>query len=270
MIREYFEQLGPTRTLVLMTLAATIGVAPIIYIGLRITGLTVISSYFLIPIFATFIVLPIATYPLINLLFKTFSQERTNYHLATHDQLTNLMTRSAFISSADSYLNLAQRKKSPFAIAFLDVDNFKQVNDKLGHARGDVLLREIGQVLNTIRRKSDMVGRYGGDEFVILLPETDLTGAESFTDKIHQAVRKIALTDQGSINLSVSIGVITRRRDNQYMTLEGLIDQADQALYMAKSDGRARTAFYVRKAVAADFKQKGPNQHCPSNSAKTA
>ena len=135
---------------------------------------------------------------------------------------------------------------------------------------GDVLLREIGQVLNTIRRKSDMVGRYGGDEFVILLPETDLTGAESFTDKIHQAVRKIALTDQGPINLSVSIGVISRRRDNQYMTLEGLIDQADQALYMAKSDGRARTAFYVRKAVSADFKQKGSNQHCPSNSTKIA
>ena len=118
MIRKYFEELGPTRTLMLITLAGAIGVVPVTYIGLRISGLTVISSYFLIPIFATFIVLPIAAYPLINLLFETFSLERTNYHLATYDQLTNLMTRSAFISSADSYLNLAQRKKSPFAIAF--------------------------------------------------------------------------------------------------------------------------------------------------------
>lgn len=261
MIREYFEELGPTRTLVLVTLAAAIGMATITLLGLHLSGIKVIPAYLLIPVFATFIVLPIAAYPLINLLFKTFSLERTNYRLATYDQLTNLMARSAFISNADSYLNLARRKKSPFAIAFLDLDNFKQVNDQLGHAMGDLLLQEIGKTLNTIRRKSDMIGRYGGDEFVILLPETDLTGAEHFTDKVHQAVKNITLPEQGSINLSVSIGVITRRQDNQYMTLEGLIDQADQALYMAKSEGRARTVFYVKKGSPTKAKQKDSYQH---------
>ncbi|MBV1932506.1 MAG: GGDEF domain-containing protein [Porticoccaceae bacterium] len=255
MMREYFEKLGPTRTLVLVTLAAAIGMAIITLVGLHLSGLTVISAYLLIPIFATFIVLPIAAYPLINLLFKTFSLERTNYRLASYDQLTNLMARRAFISNADSYLNLARRKKSPFAIAFLDLDNFKQVNDQLGHAMGDILLQEIGKTLNTIRRKSDMIGRYGGDEFVILLPETDLSGAEYFTDKIHQAVKHIALPEQGSIKISVSIGVITRRQDNQYMTLEGLIDQADEALYMAKSEGKGRTVFYVKKGPPTKTKQ---------------
>ncbi len=249
-MREYFEKLGPTRTLVLVTLAAASGMSAITCLGFHLSGIAVISTYILIPVFATFIALPIAAYPLISLLFKTFSLEQTNYRLATYDQLTNLMSRSAFISSADSYLNLARRKQAPFAIAFLDLDNFKQVNDQLGHATGDLLLKEIGKTLNAIRRKSDMIGRYGGDEFVILLPETDLSGAEYFTDRIHQAVKSIVLPEQDSTDISVSIGVSTRRQDNQHMTLEGLVDQADEALYMAKSGGRSRTVFYVKKGPA--------------------
>ena len=248
MMRKNFELLGPTLTVVVVTLLAIVGIDLITCLGLRLAGLTITSAHVLVATFATLAVVPAIAFPLVRQLFRTFKLESENYRKATFDQLTNLMSRGAFITAADSYLNLARRRQSPFAIAFLDIDNFKQINDRLGHSTGDYILQELGKALNGVRRKSDLVGRYGGDEFVVLLPETDLTGAERFADKVHGAVRSVANADDARLDLSVSIGITTRRFDNQYMTLEALIDQSDQALYSAKQTGKGRTVFYVKNS----------------------
>jgi diguanylate cyclase (GGDEF)-like protein len=255
MMRKIFELLGPTRTVVVVTLIAVAGIDLITCLGLRFAGLTITSAHVLVATFATLAVVPAIALPLVRQLFRTFKLESENYRKATFDQLTNLMSRGAFITAADSYLNLARRRQSPFAIAFLDIDNFKQINDRLGHSMGDYILKELGKALNGVRRKSDVVGRYGGDEFVVLLPETDLTGAEHFADKVHSAVRNVSNVDDTELNLSVSIGVTTRRFDNQYMTLEALIDQSDQALYSAKQAGKSRTVFYVKKSPKTEPKR---------------
>ena len=251
-MRKIFELLGPGLTVVAVTLLAVAGIDLITCIGLSLAGLTVTSAHVLVATSATLAVVPAIAFPLVRQLFRTFKLESENYRKATFDQLTNLMSRGAFITAADSYLNLARRRQSPFAIAFLDIDNFKQINDRLGHSMGDHILQELGEALNGARRKSDLVGRYGGDEFVVLLPDTDLTGAEYFADKVHGAVRNVvdayADADTAKLDLSVSIGITTRRFDNQYMTLEALINQSDQALYSAKQAGKGRTVFYVKNS----------------------
>jgi diguanylate cyclase (GGDEF)-like protein len=154
--------------------------------------------------------------------------------LARTDPITGLGNRRFFEQVAAVELNRSRRYGRPFALAYLDVDRFKQYNDRHGHAAGDRLLREIAALLVQALRDSDVVARLGGDEFAVILPETPADGAAIAMQKAHERL----VDELSSHGISFSIGVITCEQGTA--TLPLLLDAADRVMYAVKATGRGK------------------------------
>jgi len=160
--------------------------------------------------------------------------------LAREDKLTGLCNRRHFEERAQEELLRAQRYGRPLSLLLGDLDHFKQINDRYGHAYGDTVLRQIGQMLPLHCRTSDIVARYGGEEFMVLLFETGLEDALKVAERLCASVRTLAFTHpSGAFTVTISFGV-TSLRNGQMQSLSELIDEADKALYAAKRNGRDR------------------------------
>lgn len=158
--------------------------------------------------------------------------------LATTDELTGLNNRRHFFELAERECTRARRKGRPIAAIMLDIDRFKPVNDTYGHKVGDEVLQTVARKLATRLRTEDILGRYGGEEFVVILPETEYTTARKIAKRLLRGIRdKPIFTTRGPINVTMSIGVAVSETPPDPMTL---VDQADAALYAAKRAGRNR------------------------------
>jgi diguanylate cyclase (GGDEF)-like protein len=160
-------------------------------------------------------------------------------HLATFaelrtDPLTGVSNRRAFDESLESVLKQQNRYDTPFSIAMLDIDFFKNVNDEQGHLQGDRVLQELAQLLRSNLRDCDILARYGGEEFVILMPHTELPGACLLAERIRAAV-------QSGLTITVSLGLTASMADD---TATSLLSRADAALYLAKGAGRNCVYFH--------------------------
>ncbi len=152
------------------------------------------------------------------------------------DSLTGLFNRRTFLKKIENEAMRTKRNHKPFSILFGDIDFFKKINDTHGHAAGDDVLIKISKLLNTEKREIDQVARWGGEEFLILLPETDLKGAVQFGNKIREQVSaKPLIFEDQEIPITMSFGVSKYSGDTP---IEKTIDQADQRLYLAKNSGR--------------------------------
>jgi len=159
---------------------------------------------------------------------------RREVDLALHDPLTGLANRRAFSEVAAHALAGARRTDAPLALAYLDLDHFKEVNDTFGHERGDMLLVDVADALRQATRASDLVTRFGGDEYCILLPETDAAAARVVAEKISAAVRPIcraAVVDGG---VSIGVAAFTHAPGS----IEAVLVAADRALYRIKDGSR--------------------------------
>jgi diguanylate cyclase (GGDEF)-like protein len=152
--------------------------------------------------------------------------------LATHDSLTGALNRGAFEQRLEAELARTERLAAPCALVVLDVDHFKRINDTLGHAAGDTALRALAKAVAAAKRRSDVFGRIGGEEFAVVLPDTGLGGATAFAEKLRESL--------GSTmgNVTVSFGVTDARTAGR--TVRGMLHSADVALYTAKRGGRDR------------------------------
>jgi diguanylate cyclase (GGDEF)-like protein len=164
-------------------------------------------------------------------------------HLAQHDFLTNLPNRLLLNDRIEQAITLAKRRKTQIAILFLDLDNFKHINDSLGHAAGDLLLQSVTACLNRCIRSSDTVSRQGGDEFVILLDEGK-TGEEAavIADKILAEFCLPHQVGNSQLHITTSIGISIYPIDGE--DAEALIKNADTAMYSAKEKGRNNYQFF--------------------------
>jgi diguanylate cyclase (GGDEF)-like protein len=162
---------------------------------------------------------------------------RETQHLAITDPLTGLFNRRYFFDLAQREIDRAWRYKRQLAVLMLDLDHFKEVNDLYGHAAGDEVLRVVGSRLSDALRKTDILGRYGGEEFAVVLPETAHAGATMVAEKLRKCIheRPIA-TSHALITMTASVGI--GFLDDRCKGLDELIDRADQALYEAKRAGR--------------------------------
>jgi diguanylate cyclase (GGDEF)-like protein len=155
------------------------------------------------------------------------------------DNLTNCFNRGHGLEVLDGELRRAHRSRQPLSVLMFDIDHFKTVNDELGHLRGDDLLRAVGAQLTRVLRSTDARCRYGGDEFLIILPDTPLAGAEQVAESLRRAMSTLAMVAHGkTIPVSVSIGVAAAGPAELGAT--ALIERADGALYDAKRAGRDR------------------------------
>lgn len=158
-------------------------------------------------------------------------------NLATTDPLTGQLNRRTFFEMGQREIERFQRFGRPLSWIMFDIDEFKQVNDTYGHSAGDQVLTTIVERCCRIIRHVDILGRYGGDEFVILLPETDHPLAREVADRIRTSISDSpVITDAGSISVSVSIGITEATQDTADLGL--LLNKADQALYKSKRAGR--------------------------------
>lgn len=173
----------------------------------------------------------------LNKEFEKAQDELTR--LASTDPLTILYNRRYFTEISDSIYKLACRDKKPLTIILIDIDDFKKINDTFGHKMGDEVLKDIAQTLQTQVRRSDVVCRYGGEEFIILLPETDLSGARNVAQNILNKVNqsRIPVNKDVDIQFSASLGVACANMPAQ-TNLEKVIYRADKAMYKAKENGK--------------------------------
>jgi diguanylate cyclase (GGDEF)-like protein len=160
-------------------------------------------------------------------------------HLSHHDALTGLLNRRAIEYLLDREDQRLQRFGDPFSILLVDIDHFKRINDRLGHAAGDAVLGAVAKTLQIKAREVDRVARYGGEEFCILLPHTVHEGAQQAAERLRLAIGQVDIP-WGDEHIAVSISTGLACADSPGESLQSLLRRADEALYQAKAEGRNR------------------------------
>nr|WP_321267020.1 sensor domain-containing diguanylate cyclase [uncultured Sulfurimonas sp.] len=166
-----------------------------------------------------------------------------NYHkklerLAEFDTLTQLPNRLNFTKQFNHFLALHKRDKRPISLAFMDIDNFKSINDKLGHNVGDEVLVQCGKILQNNIRKTDLLARWGGEEFIVAFIDTDINNAHTITQKIRKSIEEnetLKKIVSGGVSASFGLSV-----SSEFDTIESIVSRADKAMYEAKQNGKNR------------------------------
>lgn len=156
----------------------------------------------------------------------------------TIDELTQLYTRDVFVVTLQKNIDESIRTQSPLSLLMIDIDDFKKINDQYGHQKGDEVLRKIGYCINLIVREMDMAARYGGEELVVILPNTDIEEAYTIAERIRESINKL---DFAGFSVTVSIGVAESHGSKETNTPDALVKQADERLYNAKEAGKNQT-----------------------------
>lgn len=228
---------------VLSTLFTAVGAYLLIRIGFQVDFSLALWFAFAVPLIVT----PALSWYLIGLLLEIHHSEQEMRELASRDALTGLLSRRAFFDNARSYTLLATRHEIPFSVIIVDLDHFKSINDRYGHPAGDAVLKLFADVVNSVSRRSDIIGRLGGEEFALVLPSTQIAEAFEFAERLHNAVNKAVLKHKDAmIQYTVSIG-LTASESGIENSIDNLLARADQALYQAKRAGRNQTTVYTRE-----------------------
>jgi two-component system, cell cycle response regulator len=181
---------------------------------------------------------------ILHLMDQLVAARETLRSLATHDGLTGLWNHSAILEILDNELGRAERHSSTVGVILFDIDHFKYTNDTYGHRTGDHVLTEVGHVARTLTRPYDAVGRYGGEEFLVIVPGCDELTAVSHAERLRMAISRAVVKAENDqeVSITASFGVTVTQRDTT-PTVEALVQAADTALYRAKDAGRNQVAF---------------------------
>jgi diguanylate cyclase (GGDEF)-like protein len=170
---------------------------------------------------------------------KSYLQERHIAHMAMHDALTGLPNRVLLEDRLKQAIQQAARKGNRVGVCFIDLDHFKNINDAYGHKTGDALLVNLAQLLKSCLREGDTLARWGGDEFVVLLPDLPHPdAARQVAQKMAQIMRRTVMLDEVSVNVTFSMGIAVYPDDESAGGIDNLLAQADRAMFYAKSQGR--------------------------------
>jgi diguanylate cyclase (GGDEF)-like protein len=198
--------------------------------------------------------------------YKANERENELLEKLAVESLTGVRTKGVFIEDSESYFKLAISHRRDFSIIMIDLDHFKQVNDRLGHVIGDEILAKLGKILKANFRGEDRAYRYGGEEFAVILPETDQAGAVEVAERLRKMIKEeinqayfgpegkyrnvlaINEEDNGIEDKmgTVSIGVATMKKGQGYDSANEFVSDADKALYASKNAGRDRVSHIAR------------------------
>lgn len=174
---------------------------------------------------------------------RELAAEEELRQMAMTDPLTGLYNRGVFDREFQREFDRCRRYGRPFSLILVDLDHFKQINDRYGHMAGDRVLREVSRTLQSTVRETDTVARYGGEEFAVILPETPSDGAELTGERLRVAVSRMALENDGAaLPVTASVGVASI--DPHHADSAAMLAAADRALYRAKDRGRNRTCVW--------------------------
>lgn len=174
--------------------------------------------------------------------YNVVTRSRQFESMAFRDGLTGVYNRRYFDHQLKVEMEWAKREEEPISLAFIDIDNFKAVNDTYGHQAGDMVLKGLGHILQSNLRTTDLLARYGGEEFVVLMPRTDGDVAQSVIERVLEKVRlqTVARMPEHEFHITFSSGITQWKPD---VTPEEMLRQADDAMYRAKTEGRNRVVF---------------------------
>lgn len=186
------------------------------------------------------------SYAYTNLANSYFSRIAENVNklrdLASKDPLTGIWNARAFYDMSNKLITLEQRNATPYCALFIDLDNFKSINDQYGHDMGDTVLRAVSDCIALNVRKSDIVGRIGGEEFSVFLPNTDVRGAKQLAEKIRHSAESLTHTFPGNEKRAVTLSIGIAKGESADHSISDIQKRADTAMYEAKKQGRNRVA----------------------------
>jgi len=154
------------------------------------------------------------------------------------DPLTMLANRLHFKMVYQHTVNIARRTEKPLGVIFFDIDHFKNVNDQYGHLQGDMILKQIASIVRQRTRKSDIIARWGGEEFVLLLPDTSLDEAINVAEMLRRAIDTEEFETVGNVTCSFGVAILEENEEG-----EALLKRADERLYEAKENGRNKVVY---------------------------
>jgi diguanylate cyclase (GGDEF)-like protein len=239
MFKELVIHLGYLKSIIIFTLIVTLA-------SMELTGLMMWFIHrpllprdgYVISFICPLIIAPPILHFLLKLTFELNNQEQKMRELAQTDSLTKLLTRRAWFEFAEQYQVISKRQKQAVSLLMLDLDNFKKINDEYGHLAGDAIIRELSNISKLICRESDIVGRFGGEEFIFLLPNTNAEQACALCERLHDQIRSCTVEfEQHQLKFTASIGIACQTEQHSH-SLDHLISLADDALYKAKSHGK--------------------------------
>ena len=226
---------GATVLSILLSLAIMVGVNVL-------TGQGIPRDGYLVPILAPAIIAPLLSHGTFRVIAQLDAAERRLHLLSRTDELTGACNRRYFMDLALMELERAERYHSPFSIGILDFDNFKLINDRFGHLAGDQALREVSRICQETIREADLFARYGGDEFIFLLPETDTAEAVEGLQRVVEGVAAFSFESGGRmVYPRISVGI--HSYGPKSTTLDAILEKADLALYKSKQMGGNRVSW---------------------------
>lgn len=189
---------------------------------------------------------PLVTWFLIGLIIKIDKLEQRQRKLITYDELTGLISRRTFFEKFDELKEITEKNKTHITLAYMDLDDFKKINDVYGHNAGDQALKSFAQILSNAARANDIIARIGGEEFAIILPETKIEDAHMILERIRKTVSSKELIIEGK-KLSISMSTGLAHYQGDALKIDKLVSQADKAMYKAKSEGKNCISLYATK-----------------------
>jgi diguanylate cyclase (GGDEF)-like protein len=202
-------------------------------------GLPMAASAWAVTLVCPAIIAPTMSWWMFDLVLKVERAHEQLRVLSTIDHLTGIFNRRYFMDRLGEELDRATRYGTPFAVAFIDIDNFKRINDEHGHLGGDEILRQLTQTCAKQVREMDTLARIGGEEFALLLPQTSAEDAAHLVERLRANVAATrAKIGDGWLEVTVSIGLTSATREA--LDVNGILRLADEALYAAKRQGKNR------------------------------
>lgn len=252
-LQEIVRSVGQARLMALITLVSVVLSVLVTYATSLVVGHGLPPESWVLAIATPLLVAPLAAWYPIRLLVTIHRMEEKMRALATYDPMTGAMTRQAFIEHAEQHLVWARQSGKGFSLLMIDIDRFKEVNDTFGHAVGDLVLSSFGALVRATKRDGDFFGRLGGEEFALLLPNTHLSGAQTFAEKLLNAIRNQPVNVDGwRVAYTASIGLEEFLPDAP-LAFDGLLHHADRALYAAKKAGRDQAVPYALAPTEEEF-----------------
>ncbi|MCX7590185.1 MAG: diguanylate cyclase [Kiritimatiellae bacterium] len=201
-----------------------------------------------------------------NHISAVFMSLRRMHRLATRDSLTGVYNRIRLEEELERTWLLSRRYGGSMGVVVVDLDNFKIVNDAHGHRVGDEIIAEFAQLIQSVARTTDIIARYGGDEFVVVLPQADENDARAFAERlIRQAREHVFCRTSNPLRLTISVGVATSQNPTNPSTSSAVLAQADRALYMAKRAGRNRLCIWPGRYFVASSHAEQPADEQPES-----